>query len=208
MEQVGLVALVGGALLVAIALVAAGGPIDGGRQLGGTIARKMTCAPHLPDNCRHDPLIPAYGSHVARVVRHLAPDPLLSVREGLAPIDFRYCRRASCATPVAGERADRLTISNRRITSFTEVRDERRSGGELAVVYWNYRPGQPWERVERRTGPEEIEAAQEAVHLGRDETPKLVPLETLGGRNHVRFRKGEEPPWRWRVDSVYPEGAW
>jgi hypothetical protein len=31
-----------------------------------------------------------------------------------------------------------------------------------------------------------------------------VPLETLAGRNHVDFPPGEEPPWRWRVESVYP----
>jgi hypothetical protein len=34
--------------------------------------------------------------------------------------------------------------------------------------------------------------------------PRLVPLETLAGRNHVDFPPGEEPPWRWRVESVYP----
>ena len=31
-----------------------------------------------------------------------------------------------------------------------------------------------------------------------------MPLETLAGRNHFDFPAGEEPPWRWRVESVYP----
>ena len=35
--------------------------------------------------------------------------------------------------------------------------------------------------------------------------PALVPLETLDGRNQYEFAPGEEPPWRWRVESVYPE---
>jgi hypothetical protein len=35
-------------------------------------------------------------------------------------------------------------------------------------------------------------------------SPKLVPLETLAGRNHYDFPRSEEPPWRWWVESVYP----
>jgi hypothetical protein len=30
--------------------------------------------------------------------------------------------------------------------------------------------------------------------------PRLVPLETLAGRNHVVFPPPEEPPWRWEVE--------
>jgi hypothetical protein len=32
--------------------------------------------------------------------------------------------------------------------------------------------------------------------------PRLVPLETLAGKNHVRFAPGEEPPWRWQVETL------
>jgi hypothetical protein len=39
--------------------------------------------------------------------------------------------------------------------------------------------------------------------LKRDD-PALVPLETLPGRNHYEFPAGEEPPWRWQVQGVYP----
>jgi hypothetical protein len=31
----------------------------------------------------------------------------------------------------------------------------------------------------------------------------LVPLETLDGRNHIRFPAGERPPWQWTVGSVH-----
>jgi hypothetical protein len=34
--------------------------------------------------------------------------------------------------------------------------------------------------------------------------PRLVPLETLPGRNHYQFPPSEEPPWRWQVESHYP----
>jgi len=34
--------------------------------------------------------------------------------------------------------------------------------------------------------------------------PVLVPLETLYGRDHYDFPPAEEPPWRWKVESVYP----
>ena len=30
------------------------------------------------------------------------------------------------------------------------------------------------------------------------------PLETLDGRDHYDFPPAEEPPWRWKVESVYP----
>jgi hypothetical protein len=43
-----------------------------------------------------------------------------------------------------------------------------------------------------------------ATPLLETQAPKLVPLETLVGRNHFEFVAGEEPPWRWRVESVYP----
>lgn len=36
------------------------------------------------------------------------------------------------------------------------------------------------------------------------DNPRLVPLETLPGRNHYGFPRSEEPPWRWQVESVYP----
>ena len=47
-------------------------------------------------------------------------------------------------------------------------------------------------------------AAASAIRLNLEHDPALVPLETLAGRNHHQFPAGEQPPWRWRVPSVYP----
>ena len=55
-----------------------------------------------------------------------------------------------------------------------------------------------WEAIRRTVGPAEIEAASGTRVLLSD-TPMLVPLETLDGRNHFRFPAAEQPPWQWRV---------
>ena len=47
-------------------------------------------------------------------------------------------------------------------------------------------------------------AALASTPLLDDAVPVLVALETLDGRNQYEFAAGEEPPWRWRVESVYP----
>jgi hypothetical protein len=116
-------------------------------------------------------------------------------------VDFRYCRTASCATPAPG--STRLTLSNRRTTAFVSVRDKRRSEGHATISYWLYRPTLGWEEERRRATSGEV-AVLAPTPLLESQDPKLVPLETLDGRNHVDFPKGEEPPWRWRVESVYP----
>ena len=93
-------------LLAAISAFAAGPPEQAGRELGATIARKLRCAPRLPGPCWRDPLTEAYGRPLAGLVRALAPQPLaVAAASGLPlmPVDFRYCRRESCAVP--GERA-------------------------------------------------------------------------------------------------------
>jgi Flp pilus assembly pilin Flp len=201
-EQAGLVALVALLLLAAIAAVAAGGEIDAGRSLAGTISKRIACAPRLPDACRHHPLVPAYGWPLARLARALAPAPEpLPGPTGLllVPVDFRYCRRESCAV-AAGPH---LTASRRRTTAFTELIDRRRSEGWVEIVYWLYRPGLGWQRIARRAGPPQIEAAGGTPVLVQDD-PNLVPLETLPGRDHYDFPAGERPPWQWRVAGRYP----
>lgn len=201
-EQVGLAALIALLLLAALAAVIAGGRVEAGRELAGTIGRRIACAPRLPDACRHHPLVPAYGWPLARLARALAPAPL--ARPGpsglpLVPVDFRRCRRESCAVAATAG----LTASNRRVTAFTEVRDRRRSLGWVELVYWLYRPTLGWERLARRANPDDVAAAAGVRVLARD-VPALVPLETLPGRNHYDFPAAERPPWQWRVDSRYP----
>ncbi len=201
-EQAGLVALIALLLLAAIAAVAAGGEIDAGRGLAGTISRRIACAPRLPDACRHHPLVPAYGWPLARLARALAPLPV--ARPGpsglpLVPVDFRYCHRESCAVADGPH----LTASHRRTTAFTQIEDRRRTLGWVELTYWLYRPGLGWERVARRASQAQIEAAAGVPVLLRDD-PNLVPLETLPGRNHYDFPASERPPWQWHVDARYP----
>jgi Flp pilus assembly pilin Flp len=201
-EQAGLVALIALLLLAAIAAVAAGGEVDAGRGLAGAISRRITCAPRLPDACHHHPLVPAYGWPLARLARALAPVP--GAKPGptglpLVPVDFRYCRHESCAV-AAGPH---LTASRRRITAFTQLVDRRRTEGWVEIVYWLYRPGLGWERIARRANQPQIEAAGGTSVLLQDD-PKLVPLETLPGRDHYEFPAGERPPWQWHVRARYP----
>lgn len=206
-EHAGLVALIALLLLVAISALAAGTPPEAGRQVGAAIARRIACAPRLPDACRHHPLVPAYGWPLARLTRALAPAPL--ARPGpaglpLVPVDFRYCRRPSCAVPLPGTAGAHLTTSGRRTTAFTSIVDRRHSTGEVEVTYWLYRPTLGWERIIRRATAADVEAAGAVQVLKRDD-PALVPLETLAGRNHYPFPEAERPPWQWTVPGRYPD---
>jgi hypothetical protein len=205
-EGAGLVVLVALLLLVAIAVVAASGEIDPNRGPAGTIARRLACAPRLPGACRHHPLVPAYGWPLARLARALAPVPV--ARPGpsglpLVPVDFRHCRRESCAVPSPGPAGIHTTTSGRRTTAFTQVEDRRASLGWVELTYWLYRPGLGWERIVRRAAPAQVEAASHVRVLLKDD-PALVPLETLPGRDHYEFPPGERPPWQWRVEGRYP----
>jgi hypothetical protein len=205
-EQAGLAALIALLLLAAVSSVLAGGGLESGRELAGAIGRRISCAPRLPEACRHHPLVPAYGWPLARLVRALAPVPTAeSGPSGLSlvPVDFRRCRRPSCAVPVPGPAGRHLTSSGRRTTAFTEVEDSRRGDGTVRVSYWLYRPALGWQRVVRVADRGDVAAASEVRVLLRDD-PNLVPLETLPGRNHYDFPPGEEPPWQWRVPGLYP----
>jgi Flp pilus assembly pilin Flp len=198
-EHAGLALLIALALLGAVAALASG-PVDAGRDVGAAIARKLRCAPRLPGPCWRDPLTEAYGRPLGGLIRALAPVP--ATEGGLLPVDFRYCRSASCAMP--GPQSPRLTASNRRTTAFTSVEDRRRSDGWVEVSYWLYRPTLGWERLSRRATSAEV-AAHASTPLLETQDPKLVPLETLAGRNHIDFAPGEEPPWRWQVEGRYPD---
>jgi hypothetical protein len=205
-EHAGLVALIALLALAAIAAFAAGTPERAGREVGAAIARRIVCAPRLPDACHHHPLVPAYGWPLARLVRSLAPLPL--ARPGpsglpLVPVDFRYCRRESCAVPRPGAEGLHLTASGRRTTAFTAIEDRRRRGGYVRVTFWLYRPALGWERVVRQADSADVAAASHVAVLKRDD-PALVPLETLPGRNQYRFPSGERPPWQWKVEGRYP----
>lgn len=201
-EHAGLVATVALLAVLALAAIAADGEIEPGRELGATIARRLVCAPRLPGACRHHPLVPAYGWPLARLTRALAPAPHPRTGPGglpLMPVDFRRCRHAGCAV----DAGPHVTASNRRVTVFTQMEDERRATGAIAIVYWMYRPTIGWDRVVRRASRADVAAAAGTPVLKRDD-PALVPLETLPGRDQYDFPAVEEPPWRWRIRSRYP----
>jgi hypothetical protein len=201
-EHAGLILLISLLLLAGISAVGARGPRDAGPELGSALARKLRCAPRLPGPCWRDPLTDAYGRPLAGLVRALAPTPTAApgpTGEALLPVDFRYCRRTSCAVP-SGRVG--LTASNRRVTAFTSVEDRRRTDGTVEVTYWLYRPGIGWARVVRMADSARV-AETASTPLLESANPRLVPLETLPGRNHYDFPAREEPPWRWRIEGVY-----
>lgn len=201
-EQTALCALIALLLLAAIAAVIAGGKVDAGRDLAATIGRRLACGPRLPDACRHHPLVPAYGWPLARLARALAPAPVPLTGPGglpLMPVDFRRCRRESCAVHAGPH----LTASNRRVTVFTQLIDDRRSEGWVEVAYWLYRPTLGWEALRRRATQADVDAASGTRVLLKDD-PALVPLETLPGRDHYEFPAPERPPWQGLVESRYP----
>lgn len=198
-EHVGLVALIAVLLVTVVAAVVAGGEVKAGRDLAATLGKRLTCGPRLPDACRHHELVPAYGWPLARLARALAPPPIAVVGPSalpLAPVDFRHCRRESCAV-YAGPH---LTASKRRTTAFTEIST---GDGWVEISYWLYRPTLGWERIVRRASAADVAAAAGTEVLEKDD-PALVPLETLPGRNHYEFPASERPPWQWSVPGHYP----
>ena len=204
-EQAGLAALIALLVVAAISTLVAAPPDRGSRDLAAAIGRRIACAPRLPDACRHHPLVRAYGWPLARLARAFAPAP--STRPGpggvaLMPVDFRYCRHASCAVP-RPDQAAHLTTSGRRVSVFISIDDRRRAGGFVELSYWLYRPSLGWERIARRATEADVEAASGTEVLLKDD-PNLVPLETIPGRDQYEFPAGEQPPWRWKLQSIYP----
>ena len=203
MEQVALALVLTVVFATAVAFIAVSPPVSSSRQLGALIARRLACVPrHADQPCGRNPLAIAYGSPLGKVVRLLSPQPIAVAaggHESLLPVDFRRCRQRSCALP--GTQPG-LTTSLRRVTLFTQLIDRRRSSGEVEVRYWSYLPSLGWRVTSRSAGPVEIEQAS-GIRLKLGDSPALVPLETLDGRDHIDFPRGEEPPWRWLVPSHY-----
>jgi hypothetical protein len=194
-EYVALAGMIGILIVAAIAALVASPPRRADRELGEMLARRIACTPRYPVPCGRNPLALAYGFSVGKLVRHLAP--AATAESGEMPVDFRYCRQASCAAPSSDPG---LTASRRRVTEFVSVEDLRRSGGPVRITYWLYRPGLGWERAVRTAGTGDMEAASK-IRLNLDDDPALVPLETLPGKDHYDFPSGDEPPWRWSIPS-------
>jgi hypothetical protein len=194
-EYVALAGMIGILIVAAVAALVASPPTRGERELGEMLARRLACTPRYPVPCGRNPLALAYGFPLGKLVRSLSPPP--GPEGGELPVDFRYCRQATCAAPGS---AAGLTSSRRRVTEFTAVEDLRRSGGPVLITYWLYRPGLGWEQIVRTAGAAEIEAASR-IRLNLGDNPALVPLETLAGKDHYDFSPSDEPPWRWKIHS-------
>jgi hypothetical protein len=104
-EYVALAAAIGLLIVLAVSALIASPPSRSARELGEVIGRRIACSPRYPVPCGRNPLALAYGFPLAKLVRGLAPDP---AAEPELPVDFRRCRRQSCALPGGRPRADHL----------------------------------------------------------------------------------------------------
>jgi hypothetical protein len=132
------------------ALFALRGGFDG-RHLGGFLARHFTCA--VAGRCDRDErrLAAAYGERDAATVRALAPNVVYEQGERELPVDWRRCRRVSCAAAPDDPRLDAHVADRRadggraghagggraRATAFTHL---VRRHGRLYIQYWLYYP--------------------------------------------------------------------
>lgn len=201
-EQTGLLALLGLAMAAAVLLIAGGLGPETGRGLVTRIANRIACGPLEPGPCRRHPAVAAYGPSIAAALRAFAPAELVrqdGTGRNLLPVDYRRCRIPSCAEVDPTRPKLDLSLSNRRTTLFTEA---TRSGGRLDLTWWAWRPGIGWEATRRSIGTAEAEAVRGTPVLLSD-SPLLVPLEALDGRNHARFGPGERPPWQWASPSLH-----
>ena len=195
-EYLALAGMIGLLIVIAVAALVASPPRRGDRELGEMLARRIACSGRYPVPCGRNPLALAYGFPLGKLVRNLVADP--RALGGELPVDFRYCRRASCAAP--GSHPG-LTASGRRVTEFTSVSDGRSTGGPVRITYWLYRPAQRWQRIVRTAWVPQIEAAS-SLRLNVEDHPALVPLETFPGRDHYRFPPLERPPWQWSLPRI------
>jgi hypothetical protein len=119
------------------ALFALRGGFDG-RSFGGFVARHLVCA--VGGHCDRDErrLAAAYGNGDAATVRALAPNLVYEPGERQLPVDWRQCRRVSCAYAPDDPSLDaHLSGARRRATAFTRL---IRRDGRLYIQYWLYYP--------------------------------------------------------------------
>ena len=190
-EWIGLVLLV--SLMVLASLVAMGGHLPG-TDLAQAIAKRITCAAGLGEDCLEltdSELVAEYGPELAAAVRRWVPT--LSYERGMKalPVDFRTCRADSCSMG-RDEGWVRQAEEGEAVTLFVHVVDCRgqpaESGadcsgdraGRLYVQYWAYYPSShswralpgdagfhkdDWESFQVRVGPEG-RAARASSHHG------------------------------------------
>jgi hypothetical protein len=133
-ELVGLVLLVS----LAFAALAAASPRADGRSIGGFLAHHIVCAATGSCHAAERALERAYGEDDAAALREFAPNLVYESGERQLPVDWRSCRRPSCASAPADPDLDAHTSQAReRATAFTHVIRRR---GRLYLQYWLYYP--------------------------------------------------------------------
>jgi hypothetical protein len=134
------VELVGLVLLVCLALAAAGGvgPRPDPRSLGGFLSHHIVCAVTRACHATERALERAYGHDTAALLREHAPNLLYEPGERELPVDWRDCRRPSCANAPDDPALDAHVGGGRvHATAFTRVIRRR---GRRYLQYWLYYP--------------------------------------------------------------------
>jgi Transcriptional regulator, AbiEi antitoxin/Protein of unknown function (DUF559) len=149
-EWIGLVAVVA---LLLVGLVGAGVRMPG-TALASAVASRMLCAAALAERCGDEPrLIAAYGTEVGKLVRRHMPTILFERGSRALPVDFRRCRRSTCADGSVRGLVNR-SDAGLPVTAFVHVVDCRRDAAEateaagadcsgsranyLYLQYWTY----------------------------------------------------------------------
>lgn len=166
-EWVGLVLLIALGLTAIVAAI----PIVDGRSFGGFLSHRLVCAVRgsaCAEVAEQLALKQAYGAGDADLVQRFAPGLVYEPGEREVPVDFRECRRPSCArTPDDRDLDVHRTDAGRRVTVFTRV---VRRGGFTYIQYWFYYPD------------------SNSTVLGADKLWKALPPTTVGGRTLVKPR--------------------
>ena len=106
-------------------------PLIDGRSFGGFLSHRIVCGvkgSKCDDGDRA--LARAYGKTDAELLRRYAPGIVYEPGEPQIPIDFRECRRVSCASAAQGRDLDvHRSNAGRRATVFTRVIRRDGQGG-------------------------------------------------------------------------------
>ncbi len=127
-------------LLVSLALggLLAVAPLVDGRSLGGFLTHRIACAARGGCEDGDAALVGAYGPSDAALVRRHAPNLVYEPGERQIPVDWRRCRKPSCANAPDDRDLDvHGSEAGARATVFTHVlRRDRRT----FLQYWLYYP--------------------------------------------------------------------
>lgn len=220
-------------MLVALLLAAlvASGVRPPGTGLVEALAGRLLCAVGAGACGQTPALVAAYGPEIAAEVRRHAPGLAFERGETSMPVDFRKCRRRSCAGH-DGRGPLGATSGGRQPVAFTRVIDCRRPDeqpecdgearrGNLYIQYWFYYPdsatfrGVPvlerrgyhphdWESLQIRVGPDGRVEARASSHRGHNHSQGVLNWASDAGLapvNAVLEKVGARPSGGWGEPS-------